>query len=105
MNTLNAGDKVDVSLTNGVVAHFVVRTVATYSKTAFPAAQVYASQGYSALQLVTSSDGTARIWNTTIGTLSTVLAGGTGPVNAVAFNPNNVVAYTTLVSTTPAGKK
>jgi len=84
VKTLKAGDKVDVSLTNGVVAHFVVRTVETYSKTAFPAAKVYASQGYSALQLVT--------------------CGGTFD-KATGHYESNVVAYTTLASTTPAGKK
>jgi sortase (surface protein transpeptidase) len=84
VNTLKAGDTVDVSLTNGVVSHFVVRTVETYSKSAFPATKVYASQGYSALQLVT--------------------CGGKFD-KATGHYESNVVAYTTLVSTTPAGKK
>lgn len=53
LRSLKAGDKVEVSLANGVVANFVVRTVATYLKSEFPAGQVYASHGYSALQLVT----------------------------------------------------
>jgi hypothetical protein len=78
---LKAGDKVDVSLANGVVAHFVVKTVATYPKKAFPAQQVYASHGYSALQLVT--------------------CGGQFDARAGSYL-SNIVAYTTLVSTTPA---
>jgi len=83
VKTLKAGDKVDVSLTNGVISHFVVKTVETYSKTAFPAKKVYGSQGFSALQLVT--------------------CGGKFD-KATGHYESNVVAYTTLASTTPAGK-
>jgi hypothetical protein len=78
---LIAGDKVDVSLADGVTAHFVVDTVVMYAKAQFPTSLVYAPHGYSALQLVT--------------------CGGT-------FDPetghylSNVVVYTSLVSTTPA---
>ena len=84
LKSLRQGDTVDVTLADGAVAHFAVTSVASYLKTQFPSQQVYASRGYSALQLVT--------------------CGG-------AFNPgtghylSNVVAYTTLVSTTPAGQK
>ena len=80
VNTLKAGDAVDVSLTNGVVSHFVVQTVQTYSKSEFPAAKVYASHGYSALQLVT--------------------CGGRFD-KATGHYESNVVAYTTLASTSP----
>jgi sortase (surface protein transpeptidase) len=82
LNTLKAGDAVDVSLTNGVVSHFVVQKVETYSKSEFPAAKVYASRGYSALQLVT--------------------CGGKFD-KATGHYDSNVVAYTTLSSTSPAG--
>src|SRR5680860_28369 len=81
LKSLRAGDKVDVSLANGVIAHFVVKTVETYPKKAFPAQQVYASHGYSALQLVT--------------------CGGQFDARAGSYL-SNIVAYTTLVSTTPA---
>jgi hypothetical protein len=83
VKTLKAGDKVDVSLTNGVISHFVVKAVETYSKSAFPAKKVYGSQGVSALQLVT--------------------CGGKFD-KATGHYESNVVAYTSLVSTTPAGK-
>jgi|SRR5665647_861561 LPXTG-site transpeptidase (sortase) family protein len=81
LGSLKTGDKVEVSLANGVLAHFVVNTVAMYLKTQFPAQQVYASHGYSALQLVT--------------------CGGQFDTQAGHYL-SNVVAYTTLVSTTPA---
>jgi sortase (surface protein transpeptidase) len=80
LKSLKAGDKVDVSLANGVVAHFAVKSVATYPKKAFPAQQVYASHGFSALQLVT--------------------CGGQFDSRTGSYL-SNVVAYTTLVSTTP----
>jgi len=81
LRSLTAGDKVDVTLANGVVAHFVVKSVATYLKKQFPAQQVYASPGYSALNLVT--------------------CGGEFDTRARSYL-SNVVAYTTLVSTTPS---
>lgn len=82
--TLRAGDKVDVSLADGAVAHFAVKTVEKYLKAQFPARKVYASHGYSALQLVTCG----------------------GKFNATTGHyESNVVAYTTLVSTTPAGAR
>jgi sortase (surface protein transpeptidase) len=83
LRSLKAGDKVDVSLTNGTVAHFAVKSVATYSKAQFPAAKVYASQGFAALQLVT--------------------CGGKFD-KATGHYESNVVAYTTLLSTTAAKK-
>lgn len=80
LGSLKVGDKVEVILANGVLAHFKVTTVATYPKTQFPAKQVYASHGYSALQLVT--------------------CGGAFDTRTGHYL-SNVVAYTTLVSTTP----
>ena len=53
LRTLRPGDHVNVTLADGVITHFVVRHVAMYQKAQFPAAQVYGSHGYSALQLVT----------------------------------------------------
>lgn len=78
--TLRAGDKVDVSLADGAVAHFAVKTVESYLKTQFPSRKVYASHGYSGLQLVT--------------------CGGAFDTRTGHYL-SNVVAYTTLVSTTP----
>jgi sortase (surface protein transpeptidase) len=81
LRDLNPGDEVDVTLADGVVAHFVVNTVATYPKDQFPAQQVYASHDYSALQLVT--------------------CGGVFDTHARSYLSNTVV-YTTLATTTPA---
>jgi sortase (surface protein transpeptidase) len=80
LRSLRAGDKVDVSLADGVVAHFAVTAVASYLKTQFPAQQVYASHGYRALQLVTCGG---------------QFDAGTG------HYLSNVVVYTSLVGTTP----
>jgi len=81
LRTLRPGDAVDVGLADGRVAHFAVRTVASYLKTQFPSRQVYASHGYAALQLVTCGGR---------------FDAGTG------HYLSNVVAYSALVSTTPA---
>jgi hypothetical protein len=81
LRSLQAGDQVEVSLADGVVANFVVTTVAMYPKAQFPALQVYGSRGYSALQLVT--------------------CGGTFDTQTGHYL-SNVVVYTSLVSTTPA---
>lgn len=81
LRTLLAGDKVAVTLTDGVVATFKVNSVAMYLKTQFPAEQVYGSHGYRALQLVT--------------------CGGTFDTETGHYL-SNVVVYTTLVTTTPA---
>lgn len=81
LRTLQPGDQVQVSLTDGAVATFAVSAVATYTKTQFPADQVYGSHGTSTLQLVT--------------------CGGT-------FDPqtghylSNIVVYSSFVSATPA---
>jgi sortase (surface protein transpeptidase) len=53
LRSLQPGDQVNVTLADGLVAHFVVRQVAMYLKTSFPTLLVYGSHGYSALQLVT----------------------------------------------------
>ncbi len=81
LRTLMPGDQVDVTLADGVVAHFAVSTVAMYPKDQFPDQQVYGPHGYSALQLIT--------------------CGGTFD-SATGSYLSNVVAYTSLVSTTPA---
>ncbi|CAJ64105.1 Putative lipoprotein (partial) [Frankia alni ACN14a] len=78
---LNAGDRVDVTLADGAIAHFEVNAVRTYPKRQFPARQVYGSHGYSALQLVT--------------------CGGVFDTRTHSYQ-SNVVAYTSLVSITTA---
>ena len=80
LRSLHAGDSVEVTLVDGVIAHFVVTTVATYTKAQFPAHHVYASHGYAALQLVTCGGRFDR---------------------ASGHYLSNIVAYTTLVATTP----
>ncbi len=82
LRSLRAGDRVEVSLADGGVAHFSVDTVATYPKEQFPAQKVYGSHGYSALQLVT--------------------CGGEFDSGTRSYL-SNVVAYTSLVEVTPAG--
>jgi sortase (surface protein transpeptidase) len=77
---LRPGDRVEVSLADGVVAHFVVSTVAMYPKEQFPARLVYGSHGYSGLQLVT--------------------CGGTFDTHTRSYL-SNVVAYTSLVAAAP----
>jgi len=84
LRTLRPGDAVDVGLADGRVAHFAVRAVASYLKTQFPARKVYASHGYAALQLVTCGGR---------------FDAGTG------HYLSNVVAYSSLVSTSPAHAK
>jgi len=70
-----------VGLADGAIAHFRVSAVAMYAKDQFPAQQVYAPHGGSALQLVT--------------------CGGTFDTHTRSYL-SNIVAYTTLVATTPA---
>jgi hypothetical protein len=53
LRSLTFGDIVDVTLADGVTAQFEVTSAAMYLKTNFPDQLVYASHGYSALQLVT----------------------------------------------------
>lgn len=81
LRSLKAGDPVDVTLADGATARFVVRTVAMYPKVQFPAQQVYGSHGDSELQLVT--------------------CGGAFDAHTGSYL-SNIVAYTTLLSTTPA---
>ncbi len=79
LRSLTTGDRVDVSLADGVVAEFAVTSVVMYPQAQFPATQVYGSRGFSALQLVTCGG----VFDTqTRGYLS------------------NVVVYTSLVSAT-----
>jgi LPXTG-site transpeptidase (sortase) family protein len=78
LRSLRTGDRIEVSLADGVVAYFMVTAVATYPKEQFPARQVYASHGYSALQLVT--------------------CGGEFDTHTRSYL-SNVVAYTSLVAT------
>ena len=80
LRSLKAGDPVDVILADGATAHFVVSTVAMYPKAQFPAQQVYGSHGDSELQLVT--------------------CGGVFDSRTGGYL-SNIVAYSTLVSTTP----
>lgn len=53
LSSLRPGDQIDVTRADRSVAHFLVHTVASYPKTQFPTHEVYDSQGFSALQLVT----------------------------------------------------
>lgn len=76
---LTRGDRVDVALQDGAVAHFAVRRVRTYPNAAFPARRVYAPHGYVALNLVTCG----------------------GSYDPQTGYQSNVVAYTRLVGTTP----
>jgi hypothetical protein len=84
LRSLRVGDRVEVSLADGVVAHFVVRKVAMYPKEQFPARQVYGSHGYSALQLVT--------------------CGGKFDARARSYR-SNVVVYTSLVVTASRSRR
>jgi sortase (surface protein transpeptidase) len=81
LRTLQKGDEVSVALADGAVTRFVVTEVVTYLKEAFPAELVYGSRGSSALQLVT--------------------CGGEFDPVARSYR-SNVVAFTSLVSTTAA---
>ena len=82
LRSLRAGDTVDVTLADGVVAHFAVSTVAMYGKAQFPAAEVYGSHGIPALQLVTCGGQFDR---------------------ATDHYLSNIVVYSTLVAASPAG--
>ena len=79
--SLVAGDLVNVGLADGVTAEFKVTSVATYLKANFPAQSVYASNGSSALQLVT--------------------CGGTFD-SATGHYLSNIVVYTSLVALVPS---
>ncbi len=81
LRSLVAGNIVDVSLADGVIAAFEVTSVVMYPKATFPDQAVYTSHGYSALQLVT--------------------CGGVFD-NQTGHYLSNIVVYTSLVSlTTP----
>ncbi len=81
LRSLVAGDAVDVSLADGVIAQFKVTSVAMYLKTDFPTQAVYASHGISALQLVT--------------------CGGVFDTQSGHYL-SNLIVYTSLVALTPA---
>ena len=83
LRALHPGDQVEVSLADGMIAHFMVTTVVMYPKDQFPADQVYASHGGSALQLVT--------------------CGGAFDTHTRSYL-SNVVAYTTLTSVSTAAR-
>jgi Sortase domain len=83
LGSLKAGDKVDVSLANGSVAHFAVKAVQTYLKAQFPSQKVYGPHGYRGLQLVTCGGDFDKV---------------------TGHYLSNVVAFTSLVSTTPRQK-
>jgi Sortase domain len=84
LRALVAGDKVDVTLTDGITAEFTVTSVASYLKTAFPDQAVYGPHGFSALQLVTCSG----VFDTHTGhylsniVVSTALTGLSSPAGA-----------------------
>lgn len=81
LRTLEKGDEISVGLVDGSVAHFVVDKLATYKNANFPADRVYGSRGFAALTLVT--------------------CGGPYDYKKKTYTAN-VVAYSSLVSTTPA---
>jgi Sortase domain len=81
LRSLVPGNRVDVRLRNGTVAHFAVKRVATYPNAEFPARKVYASHGVRALNLVT--------------------CGGVYDKSNGGYQ-SNVVAYTRLVGATAA---
>jgi hypothetical protein len=81
LRTLIPGDQIQVTLSDGAVTTFAVTSVVQYTKTAFPADQVYASQGKSELQLVT--------------------CGGAFDEQTGHYL-SNVVVYSSFVSATPA---
>jgi sortase (surface protein transpeptidase) len=82
LQSLAAGDPVEVTLADGVVADFVVTSVAMYPKDQFPSQQVYGSHGNRALQLVT--------------------CGGTFDTRTRSYL-SNIVVYTSLQAVTPPG--
>lgn len=82
LGALRPGETVNVTLADGVVAHFVVDAVDVYPKTSFPARSIYdASPGRATLQLVTC----------------------TGEFDASTHHYlSNLVVYTSLSSVTPS---
>lgn len=78
LRDLTPGDQVEVTLTDGMTAHFTVTRVVMYPKDQFPAQQVYGPHGHSDLQLVT--------------------CGGTFDTTTRSYL-SNIVAYTTLTTT------
>ena len=85
-----------MSLANGSAAHFAVKSVEKYLKSQFPSQKVYGHHGYRGLQLVTCGGDFEKTWLLPPGQISLIT--GTG------HYLSNVVAFTTLVSTTPPQK-
>ena len=56
LRTLRPGNRIIVTLADGVTVRFAVLRVAVYRKTRFPSSLVYEPHGYSALQLVTCGE-------------------------------------------------
>jgi sortase (surface protein transpeptidase) len=81
LRTLAEGDQIDVALADGITDVFTVVAVNSYTKTQFPAQQVYGSYGISALQLVT--------------------CGGVFDHQTGSYL-SNVVVYSALTAVTPA---
>ncbi len=81
LSSVRAGNKIAVTLADGVVANFQVARVVTYPNAKFPARKVYSSDGPPALELVT--------------------CGGPYDHRAHTYTAN-VVVYTFLVSLTQA---
>lgn len=81
LRSLVPGDRVDVRLRDGSVAHFAVRDVATYANREFPSRRVYAARGFRGLNLVTCGGAYDR---------------------ARGGYQSNVVAYTRWTGTSPA---
>jgi sortase (surface protein transpeptidase) len=80
LRSLRVADRIEVSLADGTVTRFAVRSVATYLKRDFPARQVYGSHGERTLQLVT--------------------CGGAFDYGARSYL-SNIVVYTSLVAVSP----
>jgi hypothetical protein len=82
LGALRPGEMVNVTLADGVVAHFVVDAIDIYPKSSFPARSIYeASPGRATLQLVTC----------------------TGVFDASTHHYlSNLVVYTSLSSVTPS---
>jgi hypothetical protein len=81
LRTLARGDRVDVRLDDGTLARFRVDHVATYANEKFPARKVYAATGFAGLNLVTCG----------------------GAYDKDTGYRSNVVVFTRLVRTVPAG--
>jgi hypothetical protein len=84
LSSLRAGNKIAVTLADGVIANFQVDRVVTYPNAKFPTREVYGSRGLPTLDLVT--------------------CGGPYDHRAHTYTAN-VVVYTFLVSLSSAGPR